>query len=68
LSLGSAPPSAGSDEGNTAFFRQLITRCIAQTRRATTFYLWRLHPERWLESLMVKDIATVDQRLQQTAR
>jgi hypothetical protein len=29
---------------------------------------WRLHPERRLESLMVKDIATVDQRLQQTAR
>ncbi len=27
--------------------------------------LWRLHPERWLESLVVKNIASLDERLQQ---
>jgi hypothetical protein len=25
--------------------------------------LWRLHPERWLESLVVRDVAAVDERL-----
>jgi hypothetical protein len=25
--------------------------------------LWRLHPERWLESLVVQDVSEVDERL-----
>jgi hypothetical protein len=25
--------------------------------------LWRLHPERWLESLVVQNVAAVDERL-----
>jgi hypothetical protein len=25
--------------------------------------LWRLHPERWLESLVVKDVSAIDERL-----
>jgi hypothetical protein len=25
--------------------------------------LWRLHPERWLESLVVRDVRAVDERL-----
>jgi hypothetical protein len=27
--------------------------------------LWRLHPERWLESLVVRDVSLIDQRLDQ---
>jgi hypothetical protein len=28
-------------------------------------FLWRLHPERWLESLVVKNIGAIDERLDQ---
>ena len=30
--------------------------------------LWRLHPERWLESLVIKDISGIDERLEQAVR
>jgi hypothetical protein len=28
--------------------------------------LWRLHPERWLESLVVRDVSAIDERLDQS--
>jgi hypothetical protein len=50
---------------NFAAFAQLV-RSIGEVRHAEgprDHPLWRLHPERWLESLVVRDIAAVDERL-----
>ena len=51
---------------NVAAFTQLV-RSIGEVRHAQgprDHPLWRLHPERWLESLVVRDVAAVDERLQ----
>jgi hypothetical protein len=53
------------DPRNESLFKQLV----AALRGARHPYgsrqqrLWRLHPERWLESLVVGDVSVVDQRL-----
>jgi hypothetical protein len=46
-------------------FIQLV-RSIGEVRHSEgprDHPLWRLHPERWLESLVVQDVAVVDERL-----
>jgi len=46
-------------------FRRLV-HSVGEVRHAEgprDHALWRLHPERWLESLVVKDVAEVDERL-----
>jgi hypothetical protein len=51
-------------EGNAASFAQLV-RSIGEVRHAEgprDHPLWRLHPERWLESLVVKNIGAIDER------
>jgi hypothetical protein len=51
---------------NVAAFTQLV-RSIGEVRHAQgprDHPLWRLHPERWLESLVVRDVAAVDERLE----
>jgi hypothetical protein len=58
------------DASNAGFFQQLI-RSLGEVRHATgprDRMLWRLHPERWLESLVVNDISSIDERLEQTSR
>ena len=58
------------DGNNQGFFQQLI-RSLGEVRHAggpRDHMLWRLHPERWLESLVMKDISSIDERLEQTAR
>jgi hypothetical protein len=53
------------DEANPAAFTDLVTR-LRNTRGpqgARHQPLWRLHPERWLESLVTRDVSTVDERL-----
>jgi hypothetical protein len=58
------------DDSNVGFFQQLI-RSLGEVRHATgprDHMLWRMHPERWLESLVVNDISSIDERLEQTAR
>jgi hypothetical protein len=43
-----------------------LTRSIGEVRHAEgprDHPLWRLHPERWLESLVVQDVEAVDERL-----
>ena len=53
------------DQQNEPRWRDLITR-LRTTRHTlgSRFQpLWRLHPERWLESLVLRDVSAVDQRL-----
>jgi hypothetical protein len=52
-------------EQNVAAFRTLA-HSVGEVRPAggpPDHALWRLHPERWLESLVVKDLTEVDERL-----
>jgi hypothetical protein len=53
------------DERNRAAFVQLV-RSIGEARHAEgprDHPLWRLHAERWLESLVFRDISALDERL-----
>ncbi len=50
---------------NAASFAQLV-RSVGEVRHAEgprDHPLWRLHPERWLESLVVKNVGFIDERL-----
>jgi hypothetical protein len=52
-------------DNNLAGFTQLV-RSIGEVRHPEgprDHPLWRLHPERWLESLVVRDVTAVDERL-----
>jgi hypothetical protein len=52
-------------EPNTAVFHRLV-QSVGEVRHAEgprDHALWRLHPERWLESLVVQDVSEVDERL-----
>jgi len=52
-------------ENNFARFKQLVA-AIGEVRHREgprDHPLWRLHPERWLESLAVENISAVDERL-----
>jgi len=54
------------EDGNFPFFLQLLT-AIRDTRHPygpRQHPLFRLHPERWLESLVVADVSVIDERLQ----
>ena len=53
------------EERNWAFFLQLLT-ALRDTRHPygpRQDALFRLHPERWLESLVVADVSMIDERL-----
>jgi hypothetical protein len=55
-------------ESNIEAFAGLV-RSIGEVRHAEgprDHLLWRLHPERWLESLVVKAVGAVDERLDPT--
>jgi hypothetical protein len=54
-----------SDECNAAAFVDLVNRLRGARgpQGARHQALWRLHPEGWLESLVVQDVSTVDERL-----
>jgi hypothetical protein len=55
-------------ESNLARFTHLV-RSIAEVRHPQGPHdhpLWRLHPERWLESLAVQDVSRLDERLDPT--
>ena len=52
-------------EENNALFIKLLCS-VGEVRHAEgprDHPLWRLHPERWLESLVVQDVGAVDERL-----
>ena len=53
-------------EQNAAVFRRLV-HSVGEVRHPQgprDHALWRLHPERWLESLVVEDVTQVDERLE----
>lgn len=53
------------DPANESTFLEL-TRCLRDVRHPygpRQHPLWRLHPERWLESLVVGDVSVIDERL-----
>ena len=51
------------DDRNTATFDDLVRRLRSARGPKGSRHqaLWRLHPERWLESLVVRDVGTVDE-------
>jgi len=52
------------EDTNLSAFTQLV-RSIGEVRHAEgprDHPLWRLHPERWLESLVVRNVSAVDER------
>ena len=54
---------------NADAFRSLV-RSVGEVRHPEgprDHALWRLHPERWLESLVVQDVSRVDERLDATS-
>jgi hypothetical protein len=54
------------DDRNEAAFTQLVN-CLRDVRHPygpRQHALWRLRPERWLESLVVGDVSVVDERLE----
>lgn len=57
------------EERNWAFFAELLN-ALRDTRHPygpRQHRLFRLHPERWLESLVVADVSVVDERLDRTS-
>jgi len=62
------------DEESAPFFENLVT-ALARSRRAggrrpegqSNDPLWRMRPERWLESLVVRDVSALDSRLDPAA-
>ena len=63
--FGVAPAEYELDESSEALFRELTQR-ISQERQSggsQTNIFFRLAPERWLESLITRDVRSVDERL-----
>jgi hypothetical protein len=59
LVFGFGPAQRVVNDGNLKDFEQLVRR-VGEVRHADgpkDSRWWRLHPERWLESLVVKDVA-----------
>ncbi|HXY03021.1 MAG TPA: hypothetical protein VEI49_05545, partial [Terriglobales bacterium] len=53
-------------ESNLPRFVQLV-RSVGEVRHAEgprDHFLWRLHPERWLESIVIQNVAALDERLE----
>jgi hypothetical protein len=54
---------------NAAPFAEMV-RSIGEVRHAEgprDHVLWRMHPERWLESLVINDVSALDERLDASA-
>jgi hypothetical protein len=65
LVFGIGPAQRVVNDVNLGEFEQLI-RSVGEVRHAEgpkESQLWRLHPERWLESLVVKNVAALDDSL-----
>ena len=65
LVFGIGPAQRALNDGNLVEFEQLI-RSVGEVRHAEgpkESRWWRLHQERWLESLVVKDVAALDDSL-----
>ncbi len=61
-----APKSALLEDRNWAFFLDLLT-ALRDSRHPygpRNDRLFRMHPERWLESLVMNDVSVIDERLE----
>jgi len=63
--FGTGPAETALSDQNTAQFQSLLqqlrqVRCCDGPRDHPC---WRMHPERWLESLAMKDVSSLDERL-----
>ncbi len=65
ISFGLWPAEYTLAESNAAFFRDLVTRLAARrsAQGDQSDPLFRLCPERWLESLITRDVRSIDERL-----
>ncbi len=63
--FGAGPYEATLTDENAAEFAGFVRAVRAERRPAgqRTSPLWRLRPERWLESLVVRDVSALDSRL-----
>jgi hypothetical protein len=67
--FGVGPNETALDESNSAFFENLAA-VLRKERRADgnrQSPVWRMRPERWLESLVVGDVSALDSRLDPAA-
>jgi hypothetical protein len=67
ITFGLGPAEYTLDESNQAMFRDLVSR-LAQHRQAHGIQgdpVFRACPERWLESLIIRDVRAIDERLDQ---
>jgi hypothetical protein len=58
------------ENGNEAMFLQLVN-AVRETRHPygpRQHPLWRMHPEKWLESLLIDDVSVIDDQLQAASR
>ena len=63
--FGAGPYQATLSDENAAEFAGFV-RAVRQSRRADASHtspLWRMQPERWLESLVARDVSALDSRL-----
>lgn len=63
--FGVGPEERALDDRNFPFFAQLLT-ALRDTRHPygpRQHPLFRMHPERWLESLVVSDVSVIEERL-----
>jgi hypothetical protein len=66
ITFGMWPAEYTLDDANEAMFRGLVTRLTARRNAAGGGRgdpLFRLCPERWLESLITRDVRSIDERL-----
>ena len=67
ITFGLWPAEYTLDEANEPTFRELVSR-LAERRHAHGSHgdpFFRLCPERWLESLIIRDVRAIDERLDQ---
>ena len=67
ITFGLWPAEYTLDESNEAMFRDLVSR-LAEHRHAHGIQgdpVFRVCPERWLESLIIRDVRVIDERLDQ---
>ena len=64
--FGLGPEERVLDEGNSAAFQQLLQSAgeVRHEDGPRDHPLFRMHPERWLESIVVTDVSAIDERLQ----
>jgi hypothetical protein len=65
ITFGMWPAEYTLDDSNEAVFHDLVTRMAARRHAAGAHGdpLFRMCPERWLESLVIRDVRAIDERL-----